>query len=334
MTGTEKHLMPSLEIRQLRAFTALVDRGSFTGAAESLGVSQSTVSEALASLERALGTAVVLRRRGSRGITVTEAGHALLPHARGMLAAVEAALVAVAEAEAGAQAAVDIIANESISTYLLPRVLPALRERWPRVRYAVTVAACAGVRARIDRGEFDLGLLLGTDAHPALPPVEELGGEGAGVGATGDAARVGIGGGIPLAVFAAPGHPLARIADARSTARESLAAYPFFLSDAAGDFHDLVRRYFQADGLPGPALEPAGSVEAVKRGVLSTAAALGVLPGYALRDELEGGHAVRIALEPPPPAMRLEAILPVRPARHPAVRMLLELLQTELGRIS
>ncbi len=323
--------MQSLEIRQLRAFTALVDRGSFTGAAESLGVSQSTVSEALASLERALGTAVVLRRRGSRGITVTEAGHALLPHARGMLAAVEAALVAVAEAEAGAQAAVDIIANESISTYLLPRVLPALRERWPRVRYAVTVAACAGVRAGIDRGEFDLGLLLGTDAHPALSPVDGL---GAAAGATGDAERVGVGGGIPLAVFAAPGHPLAHIANAPAAARESLVAYPFFLSDAAGDFHDLVRRYFQADGLPGPALEPAGSVEAVKRGVLSTPSALGVLPGYAVRDELHAGHAVRVALDPPPPDMRLEAILPVRPARHPAVRMLLESLQAELGRMS
>jgi DNA-binding transcriptional LysR family regulator len=320
--------MQSLEIRQLRAFTALVDRGSFTGAAELLGVSQSTVSEALASLERALGTAVVLRRRGSRGITVTEAGHALLPHARGVLAAVEAALVAVAEAEAGAQAGVDIIANESISTYLLPRVLPALRERWPRVRYAVTVAACAGVRAGIDRGEFDLGLLLGTDAHPVLPSVEELDGD------TGDAERVVVGGGIPLAVFAAPGHPIARSVNAPAAARESIVEYPFFLSDAAGDFHDLVRRYFQADGLPGPALEPAGSVEAVKRGVLSTPAALGVLPGYALRDELDGGHAVRIALAPPPPAMRLEAILPVRPARHPAVRMLLESLQAELGRTS
>jgi DNA-binding transcriptional LysR family regulator len=319
-------LIPSLEIRQLRAFTALVDRGSFTGAAEALGVSQSTVSEALASLERALGTAVVLRRRGSRGITVTDAGHALLPHARGMLAAVEAALVAVAEAEAGAQAAVDIIANESISTYLLPRVLPALRERWPRVRYAVTVAACAGVRAGIARGEFDLGLLLGTDAHPALPGVEALDG---GTHGPGDVEHVTVGGGIPLAVFAAPGHPLAPGADARA-ARESLVAYPFFLSDAAGDFHDLVRRYFHADGLPGPALEPAGSVEAVKRGVLSTPAALGVLPGYALRDELRAGHAVRIALEPPPPHMRVEAILPVRPARHPAVRMLLESLQAEL----
>lgn len=71
-----------LEIRQLRAFVALVERKRITAAAQSLGLAQSTVSEALSALERALGTPLVLRRRGGHGLELTDVGHALLPHAR------------------------------------------------------------------------------------------------------------------------------------------------------------------------------------------------------------------------------------------------------------
>ncbi|HEY4592317.1 MAG TPA: LysR family transcriptional regulator, partial [Thermoanaerobaculia bacterium] len=71
-----------LELRHLRAFVALVDHGSMTAAAQALGMAQSTVSEAMAALDRTLGTPAVARRRGARGHPLTPAGRALLPHAR------------------------------------------------------------------------------------------------------------------------------------------------------------------------------------------------------------------------------------------------------------
>src|SRR4030095_1992691 len=75
----------ALEFRHLRAFIALVDHGSITAAAQALGLAQSTVSESLAALERALGTPVTLRRRGAPDVLLTAAGQAMLPHARKML---------------------------------------------------------------------------------------------------------------------------------------------------------------------------------------------------------------------------------------------------------
>jgi LysR family transcriptional regulator, hydrogen peroxide-inducible genes activator len=317
--------MSNLELRQLRAFAALVDRGSFKGAAQALGVAQSTVSEALAALERELGASVVLRRRGSHGLHLTAAGDALLPHARAVLAAAEAARSAVAEAEAAAHTTVAIVANESISTYVLPLVLPRLRERWPRARFPVSVAMCAGVRSGVRGGEFDVGLLLGTrPGRPADGPDASAREDRS----AGDGEREVVARRVPLVVFADPGHPLARGA-ARRVERSAAADYPLILSDAAGDFHALVRGYFESDGVPGPALQPAGSVEAVKRGVFSTPFALGVLPGYALREELQDGRAVAIALDPPPPDMRMEAILGDR-VRHPAVGGLLDGLAAQL----
>ena len=163
LRGTVRDKKPPLatEFRHLRAFVALVDQGSITGAAQALGLAQSTVSESLTALERGLGAPIILRRRGTRDVLLTEAGHTLLPHARNLLASLEAAHVAVAGVTNSAHASVDIITNESVSTYLLPKALATLRVRWPNTSFAVTVATCPGVRAGVHDGEFDIGLLLG-----------------------------------------------------------------------------------------------------------------------------------------------------------------------------
>src|SRR5437868_7106093 len=95
-SSTVTRMESALDIRQLRAFVALVENGSVTAGATSLGLAQSTVSEALSSLERALGTAVFLRRRGAHELLLTDAGEALVPHARSILAMLDEAHIAVA----------------------------------------------------------------------------------------------------------------------------------------------------------------------------------------------------------------------------------------------
>src|SRR3954470_6288727 len=189
-----------LEVRHLRALVALVDSGSMTAAAQALGMAQSTVSEAMAALDRTLGTPAVARRRGARGHPLTPAGRALLPHARRVLAAVEDAQAAVAAVTREARASVDIVANESVSSYLLPDVLALLRERWPGTRFAVTVGACQAVRDGVARGRFDVGLLLATE-------VEETGPEVVAARQPGMLLAE-----VTLVLFGGGGHPLARAA--------------------------------------------------------------------------------------------------------------------------
>ncbi|MFE7645866.1 LysR family transcriptional regulator [Streptomyces phaeoluteigriseus] len=72
-----------VELRQLRCLVAIVDEGSFTDAANALGVSQAAVSRTLASLERALG--VRLLRRTSRQVAPTATGLRVLAQARRVL---------------------------------------------------------------------------------------------------------------------------------------------------------------------------------------------------------------------------------------------------------
>ncbi|MCO1657009.1 LysR family transcriptional regulator [Pseudonocardia humida] len=76
-----------IELRHLRCLVAIVDAGGFTGAAADLGVSQPSVSRALAALEDALG--VRLLRRTSREVALTAAGERVLVRARRVLAEVE-----------------------------------------------------------------------------------------------------------------------------------------------------------------------------------------------------------------------------------------------------
>ena len=89
-----------MEIRELRAFTVVVDEGSLTAAARRLHLSQSALSQTILSLERQLG--VPLLRRYSTGVAVTDAGMILLREARALLAQHDRALAAVtSQAAAG-----------------------------------------------------------------------------------------------------------------------------------------------------------------------------------------------------------------------------------------
>jgi DNA-binding transcriptional LysR family regulator len=163
---------------------------------------------------------------------LTAAGRALLPYARRVLAALEDAQTAVAAVTREARASVDIVANESVSTYLLPEALAVLRQRWPGTRFSVTVATCQAVREGLAQGKYDVGFLLAGAAD-----VRE--------------------GGLPLAdvrlvLFCGAEHPLAP--GNGPVPRARLAPFRVFTSDSSGDFHALLHGFFHADGLPGPRL--------------------------------------------------------------------------------
>jgi DNA-binding transcriptional LysR family regulator len=314
-----------LEFRQLRAFVALVDHGSMTAAARKMGVAQSTVSEVVAALERALGTRLVSRRRGVHGVTLTPAGNALLPSARNVLASLEDAHVAVAAVDREVRASVEVITNESVSTYLLPRALGELRRKWPNTRFAVTVGICPSITRGLSAGRYDVGLMLQTN-HCAPT-------HAAGAAASADVPAGGvILTQVPLVVFAATGHPLNSPAHDGRVKRDQLASYTLYVSDARGYFFDLIRDFFRDDGVPGPRLEPTGSVEGVKQSVATDPLSLGVLPAYALGEELRTGRLRALPMQPGLPPVRLEAILyRTRPPTHPAVAELLDTLRTMLS---
>lgn len=135
---------------------------------------------------------------------------------------------------------------------------------------------------------------------------------------------------VPLIAFSAAAHPLAPQPSESPIRRERLAPYTLFVSDSRGHFHDLVRDFFHADGMPGPRLAPTGSVEAVKLSVATDPRGLGVLPAYALSKDLQVGRLRALPLQPELPRVRLEAMVyRTRPPAHPAVAALVDVLREE-----
>ncbi|WP_031110108.1 LysR family transcriptional regulator, partial [Streptomyces sp. NRRL S-146] len=82
-----------VHLRELRYFVAVAEELHFTRAAERLYVSQPALSKQIRALERQVG--VELFRRDRHGVALTDAGTALLPHARGVLDAWEEGAAAV-----------------------------------------------------------------------------------------------------------------------------------------------------------------------------------------------------------------------------------------------
>src|SRR5215218_3535595 len=164
-----------LEAR-LRAFAALARRGSFSGAAAELYVSQPAVSKHLAVLEAEVGKPLV--SRGRAGSPLTPAGELLAEYvlrAEALLANAKRALRAGAEAETGTLA---LAASGIPGAYLLPEVLLEFRDRYPGVELEVEVSTSAEALARVRTHQAEIAVVGGLEPPAELesePLLDEVG---------------------------------------------------------------------------------------------------------------------------------------------------------------
>jgi DNA-binding transcriptional LysR family regulator len=291
-----------VELRHLRVFAAVVEHGTHTRAAKALGMSQSTVSETLAALERSLG--VVLWRKSK----LTPAGEIVLAHAHRMFGLTSELVTALADASTEVKATLTIAAVESVSAYVLPPHLAALRARWPAVRVEVVSASCPEIRDRVASGLSDVGLVL------------EMDGEGNGEGEVIARPR--------LLVLGAAGHPLA----GRLASDDELRRCDFHMCDAGGSYHQALRQHFEAAHVPAPRMQAMGTIEGTKQGILGDGTALGVLPEHAAVRELRERVLAEVRLSPPLPTLAMRAVLGEDAARSPVVSDLLESLRPRPAR--
>ena len=118
--------VPDIELRLLATLIAIVDEQSFSRAAARLGYTQSTVSQHIAALERAVGGAVFDRPRGPRPARLTPLGSVVLNHGRDLLAGAQRLTDSVDRFKAGT-GRIDIGTLQSVSTVLLPALVQRLR---------------------------------------------------------------------------------------------------------------------------------------------------------------------------------------------------------------
>lgn len=124
-----------MERRQLEYFIAVVDHGSFTAAAGALYVAQPSLSQAIRSLERELGTE--LFHRLHRGVRLTPAGEALLAPARRAMRDLVTARAAVQEVVGLAGGRLDLSMLPALAMDPVASVVGAFRDRHPAITFAI-----------------------------------------------------------------------------------------------------------------------------------------------------------------------------------------------------
>jgi LysR family transcriptional regulator, benzoate and cis,cis-muconate-responsive activator of ben and cat genes len=120
-----------MELRQLRYFNALASDLNFTRAAKNLNVSQPPLSLQIAQLEEELGAR--LFDRTSRSVALTDAGRAMVPHAKAILARIEEARGHVARVASGLEGRVQIGMAGSHFMGPFPKFISAFRQMRPKV---------------------------------------------------------------------------------------------------------------------------------------------------------------------------------------------------------
>ena len=147
-----------LDVKQLRVLRAVSEHGSFSAAADALTYTQPAVSQQIAALEKQAGATLV--NRGSRGVTLTDAGRALVEHAEvvmARLAAAEAELEAIAGVRGGR---VRMSSFPTAGASLLPPAVALFTRRHPEVELTFVEQEPEEAVAMLRGAELELALVF------------------------------------------------------------------------------------------------------------------------------------------------------------------------------
>lgn len=148
-----------MKLHQIRAFVAALDHGSFSEAGLELGVSQASVSAAVAALERELE--LRLLDRGRFGAEATAAGARLAGHARSLLRSEQVLRQEAALARGAIEGILRVATYPSAARVLMPELMARMRTRYPALAVRLQVIDDnAGLEAALRGARADVALVL------------------------------------------------------------------------------------------------------------------------------------------------------------------------------
>jgi DNA-binding transcriptional LysR family regulator len=257
----------TLDSERLRTFLAVARARNFSRAAEQLGKTQPSVSQAVATLEREVGQPLFVRE--GRSTRLSPAGKLLLAHAEAIFAEMDRAWAALAGLQELRAGELVVGTSDTLAYYLLPPVFAAFRARYPGVELRLDNRPSPATAAQVAERSIDLGIV-----SLPLPPDPRVGFE----------ALVSH----EDVVITPPHHPLAR----RTVRVEELLAHPLLLLDrTTGARAALDAAFARARAQPRVAMEMS-SVEVLKR-LVELGFGVSIVPALAVARELRARTLAR-----------------------------------------
>jgi DNA-binding transcriptional LysR family regulator len=146
-------------LRQFEVFLAVARAKSFRRAADGLHLSQPSLSQHVAELERELGVKVFDRLR--RTVELTEAGRVLEDHLQRLFATLDSARKAIDDLSGLQRGSLVVGASTTPGIYVVPGMLAGFRARYPGIHLSLQIANSAVIEQRVRTNEVDLGVVGG-----------------------------------------------------------------------------------------------------------------------------------------------------------------------------
>jgi LysR family transcriptional regulator, hydrogen peroxide-inducible genes activator len=150
-------MKPLPTLRQLRFLVAVVERRHFGAAAEECLVSQSALSAAIQELEDHLG--VKLLERTKRVVIPTAVGLDIAERARALLRNADELVEAAQDARDPLSGSLQLGVIPTIGPFLAPRIMPVLRENFPKLKVYLREEQSAPILARLESGQADIAII-------------------------------------------------------------------------------------------------------------------------------------------------------------------------------
>jgi LysR family nitrogen assimilation transcriptional regulator len=156
----------AMDLRQLRYFVAVAERGGFGAAASALNVAQSALSRHVRLLEHELGGALL--ERGARGVAATEAGKILMARGRWLLGAVDDIKAEVLTENREPSGTVRLGAPSSLADIFYAPLARLFARRFPKVQLELSDGLTEEMTDRLLRAEIDLAIVTGPQPNDHL----------------------------------------------------------------------------------------------------------------------------------------------------------------------
>ena len=291
-----------MDFKQLRAFLTVAETGNVTRAAEVLHLVQPAVSRQIMLLEQDIGTPLFERER--HGMRLTEAGRALVGHARRVMLELEKARAEIDAVSTGVGGLVTVGLLPSTIDMLSAPLVSALATGYSGIRIRIAMGYAGSLLAWLRSGELDAALLYGADHTPDVHTqalIEE-----------------------PLWVIGAKGAGLRRD---KPVALKTLAGKPLVLPSVPHGLRTLVDHACAAAQVT-LTLSAETNALSVQRSLVLNGHGLTILPPIAVADDLRTGQLCGAPLARPAITRTIVLALPTNRSAGPHVRAAVEVLIT------
>jgi LysR family transcriptional regulator, transcriptional activator of the cysJI operon len=232
-----------MQLEQLRAFRAVVKKGGFERAMESIHLSQPAISIRVKELEKQLGAD--LFKRSGRKIDLTDAGRIVSEYTDRVMIVLDEMALALDELKGFKRGLLRCGATTTIAVHLLPKLLVQFKTEFPKVEIKVVVEKTAEIEKQILADELDIGMVSGTITNPpAFNIFHYLTDE--------------------LVLIAPRNHPLAK---RPRVSLKQIAKFPLILRDKGSLPRLMIDEAFRAAGLSYNCMMVIETSEALKRAV-------------------------------------------------------------------